>query len=81
MENSDNEGPDKKRPHLTSVSSRTARNATNSSPNNKTVIPFLFLFNGYVIMFIYADFNSSIDYLCSVDDFVLNFGVCIGFGV
>ncbi|RDY10395.1 E3 ubiquitin-protein ligase BRE1-like 2, partial [Mucuna pruriens] len=36
MENSDNEEPDKKRPHLTSVSSRIPRNSTNSPTSNKT---------------------------------------------
>ncbi|KAK7320550.1 hypothetical protein VNO77_30120 [Canavalia gladiata] len=36
MENSDNDEPDKKRPHLTSVSSRLSRNSTNSPTSNKT---------------------------------------------
>ncbi|KAJ1389004.1 Zinc finger, RING-type [Sesbania bispinosa] len=37
MENSDCDEPEKKRPHLTSVSSRMARNSTNLPTNNKTV--------------------------------------------
>ncbi|XP_061373602.1 E3 ubiquitin-protein ligase BRE1-like 2 [Gastrolobium bilobum] len=36
MENSDYDEPDKKRPHLISVSSRMPRNSTNASTNNKT---------------------------------------------
>ncbi|KAL2583065.1 hypothetical protein GLYMA_14G050200v4 [Glycine max] len=36
MENSDHDEPEKKRPHLTSVSSRTPRNSINSPTNNKT---------------------------------------------
>ncbi|XP_047156220.1 E3 ubiquitin-protein ligase BRE1-like 2 [Vigna umbellata] len=36
MENSDHDEPEKKRPHLTSVSSRTSRNSINSPTTNKT---------------------------------------------
>ncbi|KAK7372587.1 hypothetical protein VNO80_05972 [Phaseolus coccineus] len=36
MENSDHDEPEKKRPHLTSVSSRSSRNSINSPTTNKT---------------------------------------------
>lgn len=59
MENSENDEPDKKRPHLTSVSSRSAM--------NKTVTPFssisLSLSN-------YGGFASAINVWCSVDIFL-----------
>ncbi|KAH1062252.1 E3 ubiquitin-protein ligase BRE1-like 2 [Glycine max] len=39
MENSDNDEPEKKRPHLTFVSSRTPRNSINTPATNKTADP------------------------------------------
>ena len=42
MENSDHDKPEKKRPHLSSMSSTMAKNSTNPPANNKCVRPISF---------------------------------------